>query len=83
MLSSFLTPPPPHQTCNRHDVSADLSEKSGLLLVCAGSVGSRGRKEERGEGAWWWCMCFYFSVHVKAVLKLVVIYWNVLLTTPS
>lgn len=28
-------------------------------------------------------MCFYFSVHVKAVVKLVAIYWNALLTTPS
>lgn len=28
-------------------------------------------------------MCFYFSVHVKAPLKLVVICWNVLLSTPS
>lgn len=38
---------------------------------------------------WWWgwwglrCMCFYFSVHVKAVLKLVVICWNALLSTPK
>lgn len=28
-------------------------------------------------------MCFYFSVHVKAAVNLVVIYWNALLTTPS
>lgn len=28
-------------------------------------------------------MCFYFSVHVKAVVKLVAIYWNARLTTPS
>lgn len=28
-------------------------------------------------------MCFYFGVHVKSVLKLVVICWNALLSTPE
>lgn len=50
----------------------------GLLQVEAGP----GRKEEKW-GSRRWCMCFCFSVHVKAGVKLVAICWNVLHTTPS